>query len=151
MPTPLAGSRRFLMYSHTGLFISCSQKVLNFYHPQLFQNRHTFTLCTNKYYCSNLGYSLIKLIRGIRKCRLMYAGIVRSCWNWEVSICPKNNELALIGTSSLRSFLSYQSPLWKKLGGLKINKSFPPLQDNDGKTTLMQLAVNALPCLKGII
>ena len=45
MPTPLAGSRKFLMYSHTGLFVSCFQKILTFYHvynepesPQLFQN-----------------------------------------------------------------------------------------------------------------
>ena len=45
MPTPLAGSRRFLIYSHIWLFISYFQKVLTFYHvynkpesPQIFQN-----------------------------------------------------------------------------------------------------------------
>ena len=27
----VAGSRRFLMYNHTGLFVSCFQKVLTFY------------------------------------------------------------------------------------------------------------------------
>ncbi len=30
MPTPLVGSRRFFIYSHTRLFFSCFQKVLSF-------------------------------------------------------------------------------------------------------------------------
>ena len=54
MPTPLADSRRFFMYSHTRLFFSCFQKVLSFWDvynepepPQLFENWHTFTVCTN--------------------------------------------------------------------------------------------------------
>ena len=32
MPTPLVGSRRFLLYNHTGLFVSCFQQILSFYH-----------------------------------------------------------------------------------------------------------------------
>lgn len=32
IPMLLAGSRRFLMYSHKGLFVNCFQKVLTFYH-----------------------------------------------------------------------------------------------------------------------
>ncbi len=32
MPTPFVGSRRFLLYDHEGLFVSCFQKILCFYH-----------------------------------------------------------------------------------------------------------------------
>ena len=32
MPTSLIGSGRFLLYNHTGLFVSYFQKILSFYH-----------------------------------------------------------------------------------------------------------------------
>ena len=32
MPTPFVGSRTFLLYDHEGLFLSCFQKILCFYH-----------------------------------------------------------------------------------------------------------------------
>ena len=66
MPTPLVGSRRFLLYNHTGLFFGCFQKILSFCHvynepesPQSFQNWHTFTLCANMVLVASLRCSVL--------------------------------------------------------------------------------------------
>ncbi len=49
IPTPLASSRRFFIYSHIRSFFSCFQKFLyNKQEPHwLFENWHTFTVFTN--------------------------------------------------------------------------------------------------------
>ncbi len=54
IPTCLAIFRKFFMYSHTKLFLSCFQKFLSFWDkynkpepPRLFSNWHTLTVFTN--------------------------------------------------------------------------------------------------------
>ena len=39
MPMPLVGSRRFLWSNHTGLFVSCFQKILFFYHVYILMSQ----------------------------------------------------------------------------------------------------------------
>ena len=58
MPTPLAGSGKFLIYSHTSLFLNCFQKFLSFWviynepePPQWIKNWHTFTVCNSNSRC----------------------------------------------------------------------------------------------------